>query len=86
MQKVLPRIEGDADKLRVSSEKDDTVLDRLSGLLQEQLAEIWGDDKPRPDFYRMKNGQSTTTECRSRRKLQWMQDQLATRGFTSFWP
>lgn len=86
MQKVLPRIEGDADKLRASSEKDDTVLDRLSGLLQEQLAEIWGDDKPRPDFYRMKNGQSTTTECRSRRKLQWMQDQLATRGFTSFWP
>lgn len=86
MQKVLPRIEGDADKLRVSSEKDDTVLDRLNSLLQEQLAEIWEDDKPRPDFYRMENGQSTTTECRSRRKLQWMQDQLATRGFTSFWP
>lgn len=84
MQKVLPRIEGDADKLQ--SNGDHNLLTRLHEVLEVQLADIWADGETRTDFYRLKNDQPARTACRSRIKLQWMLDRLNSSGFTSFWP
>lgn len=84
MQKVLPRIEGDADKLQQNNQGN--LLSRLQKELETQLVEIWADDKPRTDFYRMQNDAPMQIPCRSRQKIQWMQQRLECSGFTSFWP
>ena len=84
MCKVLPRIEGDEDKL--TSKSGDNVLLQLSTTLETQLATIW--KTTRPDLLREKQGgpeHVLTTPCRSRPKIERMQKQL-TNGFTSFWP
>ncbi len=96
MCKVLPRIEGDTDKLRTS---DGTpLLAALNTVLEEQLAPIWQAEKDnagqRPDLYRVKAVDDGATEdekvlhipCRSKAKLMWMNDRLASATFTSFWP
>lgn len=103
MCKVLPRIEGDTDKLTTSDGK--ALLVELGTVLAAQLAPIWlvpdtDEDSQRPDLYREKivdNGatdeEGTTDEekvlripCRSKAKLQWMSERLASATFTSFWP
>ncbi|HDZ9477579.1 TPA: restriction endonuclease [Vibrio cholerae] len=103
MCKVLPRIEGDTDKLTTSDGK--ALLVELSTVLADQLAPIWlasdtDETNQRPDLYREKivdNGatdeEGTTDEekvlripCRSKAKLQWMSERLASATFTSFWP
>lgn len=84
MQKVLPRIEGDADKLQQNDEGN--LLSRLQKVLELQLDGIWADDKTRTDFYRMQNGSPMKIPCRSRHKIKWMQERLKSSGFTSFWP
>lgn len=84
MQKVLPRIEGDADKLQQDNQGN--LLARLQEELETQLVEIWADDKTRTDFYRMQNDAPMQIPCRSRQKIQWMQQRLESSGFTSFWP
>lgn len=96
MCKVLPRIEGDTDKLTTSNRKD--LLEELSDVLSDQLAPIWqaeqGDKNQRPDLYREKIVADGATEeakvlripCRSKAKLQWMSERLASATFTSFWP
>ncbi|KXJ61606.1 MAG: hypothetical protein AXW14_08660 [Alteromonas sp. Nap_26] len=96
MCKVLPRIEGDTDKLTTSNRKD--LLEELSDVLSDQLAPIWqaeqGDKNQRPDLYRENIVADGATEeekvlripCRSKAKLQWMRDRLASATFTSFWP
>lgn len=81
MCKVLPRIEGDEDKL--TSNSGDNVLLQLSTTLETQLATIW--NTTRPDLLREKQGDVDFTDCRSRPKIERMQKQL-TNGFTSFWP
>ena len=84
MCKVLPRIEGDEDKL--TSNSGNNVLVQLSTTLETQLATIW--KTTRPDLLREKQGSPEhvlTTPCRSRPKIERMQKQL-TNGFTSFWP
>ncbi|WP_339724634.1 restriction endonuclease [uncultured Paraglaciecola sp.] len=84
MCKVLPRIEGDEDKLVGHSDKN--ILEALLNVLEEQLAGAW--ENGRPDLYREKvesEGETITVECRSKKKLSWMNDQLVC-GFTSFWP
>lgn len=100
MQKVLPRIEGDLDKLRSTADNTDnhlnitamptSLLDQLIETLKEQLNKIWPTtDEPqltRPDFYRMANGNYVQIECRSQNKLKMMKQRLDTSGFTSFWP
>lgn len=96
MCKVLPRIEGDTDKLRTS---DGTpLLAALNTVLEEQLAPIWQAEEDnagqRPDLYRVKAVDDSATEdekvlhipCRSKAKLMWMNDRLASATFTSFWP
>ncbi|MCU7999881.1 McrB family protein [Shewanella sp. SM95] len=84
MCKVLPRIEGDDDKLMGSAGQN--ILEQLSSVLESQLAVIW--DQERPDLLREKRGfpdDVISIPCRSRAKLARM-NQLLARGFTSFWP
>ena len=96
MCKVLPRIEGDTDKLTTSEGK--ALLVELSTVLADQLAPIWqaeqGDKNQRPDLYRENIVADGATEeekvlripCRSKAKLQWMSERLVSATFTSFWP
>ncbi|WP_278182868.1 McrB family protein [Vibrio misgurnus] len=97
MCKVLPRIEGDTDKLTTSDGKD--LLVKLSTVLADQLAPIWlasdtDETNQRPDLYREKIVDDGATDeekvlripCRSKAKLKWMSERLASATFTSFWP
>ena len=89
MTKVLPRIEGDDDKLRCNGDSDSdktTLLEELDELLADRLGLIWGND--RKDFYRVNSvsGDAESIPCRSLAKLRWMQDRLKANTFTSFWP
>nr|WP_205562727.1 AAA family ATPase [Pectobacterium aquaticum] len=87
MCKLLPRIEGDSDKL-AQHDIDESLLIKLSGILKENLSAIWNEPNARPDFYREKqqDGATIMIDCRSRAKIDWMQNKLAQSGFTSFWP
>lgn len=96
MCKVLPRIEGDTDKLTTPDGK--ALLAELNTVLAEQLASIWHDEQGehtrRPDLYREKIVADGATDedkvlriqCRSKAKLKWMRDRLVSATFTSFWP
>ena len=96
MCKVLPRIEGDTDKLTTSDGK--ALLVELNTVLADQLAPIWQteqvDKNQRPDLYRENIVADAATDeekilrisCRSKAKLQWMSERLASATFTSFWP
>ncbi|MFJ5356582.1 McrB family protein [Pectobacterium sp. CHL-2024] len=91
MCKLLPRIEGDSDKL-AQHDIDESLLIKLSRILSTTLHDIWNEptglSSARPDFYREKQQGGTTIiiACRSRAKIEWMQNKLAQSGFTSFWP
>ncbi|MEX1669896.1 McrB family protein [Zhongshania guokunii] len=98
MCKVLPRIEGDSDKLTTTT--GENVLAELNKVLADQLSPIWNADKhndqanQRPDLYREQSGAEDTAEedkvlriaCRSKGKLAWMKQRLDSATFTSFWP
>ena len=89
MTKILPRLEGDADKLDGSESaigEPQSLLEALSVLLQGELDEIW--EAKRKDFWRLSldNNELAETDCRSKRKLALMQVKLDTQGFCSFWP
>lgn len=96
MCKVLPRIEGDVDKLTTTDGKD--LLKELNQVLADQFASIWSvnadEGNQRPDLYREKSlVQNVEDEekvlripCRSKDKLAWMQQRLKSATFTSFWP
>ncbi|MFA3790903.1 McrB family protein [Aliiglaciecola sp. SL4] len=97
MCKVLPRIEGDTDKLTTSDGK--ALLVELDTVLANQLAPIWlasetDEANQRPDLYREKIVADGATDeekvlripCRSKAKLKWMSERLASATFTSFWP
>ncbi|MGP4789156.1 MrcB family domain-containing protein [Psychrobacter sp. 1Y11] len=95
MHKVLPRIDGDYDKLaaidRADSSNEQSLLTELAIVLEQQLADIWPNenttDKLRPDLYRENlDGSTLYVTCRSKTKLAWMQERLQRSGFTSFWP
>lgn len=84
MTKVLPRIEGDGDKLAYDGER--SLLTELFEVLGRELLAIW--DGSRVDFFRVnvEGDAELLVDCRSRRKLLWMENRLKTTGFTSFWP
>ncbi|RLA20605.1 MAG: DUF3578 domain-containing protein, partial [Gammaproteobacteria bacterium] len=85
MTKVLPRIEGDNEKLQDDGEN--SLLDQLESVLAEQLTEIWEDTKDRPDLLRESiEGNILSIKCRSKKKISWMKARLSANGFTSFWP
>lgn len=84
MCKVLPRIEGDDDKLVGNSEQN--LLEQLETVLADKLANIW--QGTRPDLLREVIEQPDETvmvACRSATKLVRMRKLLES-GFTSFWP
>lgn len=97
MCKVLPRIEGDSDKLSIPG-TDKSLLEVLEETLQMQLTSIWDktqeSPEARPDLYRErivtdgapKDDKIIRIECRTRSKLNWMKQRLANATFTSFWP
>lgn len=83
MCKVLPRIEGDDEKLSVSSDnvKTENLLDKLEQVLEKQLTAIWLTTRPE---LLLEN--ADPAPCRSKAKLNWMKDRLERNSFTSFWP
>ncbi|MCI2282702.1 hypothetical protein L3081_03875 [Colwellia sp. MSW7] len=93
MCKVLPRIEGDIDKLG----NEPSLIEQLEKVLAEdQLSDIWHQEKEsataRPDLFReQKEGADDAAKvirigCRSKAKITWMQTRLSNASFTSFWP
>lgn len=83
MMKVLPRIEGDSEKLDFDGEK--SLLTNLESIMREQLSAIW-EGKKRIDLFRETNeGDVIQIECRSKAKISWMQTKLEKFGFTHFW-
>lgn len=83
MGKLLPRLEGDAEKMRVVDDKN-SLLTQLSALLAKHL--LSGDGQ-RPDLLlENKDGKPLMLKYRSLEKLDWMQKRLARDSFTSFWP
>lgn len=83
MMKVLPRIEGDSEKLDFDGEK--SLLTNLEAIMREQLSAIW-EGKKRIDLFRETNeGDVINIECRSKAKISWMQTKLEKFGFTHFW-
>ena len=84
MMKVLPRIEGDVDKLKSRQNAEKTILDELHDVLSEQLPVIW--EGERPDLLSENtDGTIKLVKCRSRKKIERM-SQLLDNGFTHFWP
>jgi hypothetical protein len=86
MCKILPRVEGDEDKL--TTEDGGALLAELIELLSNQsnLKVIW--DGERVDLFRLGIEDKDTpimVGCRSKIKLERMQLKLQS-GFTSFWP
>ncbi len=85
MSKVLPRIEGDLEKLAKAG-SENTLLTSLQTVLAENLSAIWM-DTARPDLHReTMDGGTILISCRSRQKLEWMSKRLDQFGFTTFWP
>ncbi|WP_424404736.1 MrcB family domain-containing protein [Pasteurella sp. PK-2025] len=85
MLKVLPRLEGDQDKLAFDDEY--SLFDKLEEILKNQLSEIWAEDKWRVDFFNqdLEGNKLNNLSCRSRQKLEQMKKQLERQHFTSFW-
>ena len=87
MMKVLPRIEGDSEKLDFDGEE--SLLTNLEAIMREQLSAIWDGEKrieKRIDLFRETNeGYVINIECRSKAKISWMQTKLEKYGFTHFW-
>lgn len=83
MSKVLPRIDGDAEKLGV--ENDTSLLTKLRGEIATLFA---GKAETRPDLLREKiaDGSVCMVAWRAEQKLAWMQMRLDANGFTTFWP
>ncbi len=95
MQKVLPRIEGDSQKLKSSATPENTdllpdpndygkgsVLHDIYSLLQRESFEPIWDGAKRPDLMR---AAGDMIECRSKKKLEWMMRRLKSTHFTDFW-
>ncbi|EPN0074552.1 MrcB family domain-containing protein [Vibrio cholerae] len=88
MCKVLPRIEGDEDKVRTS--QGHNLLEQLTEVFQEQLTTILPNHESisRPDLLRHFEGETAEkveVEWRSEKKLKAM-TALLNNGFCSFWP
>ena len=83
MMKVLPRIEGDSEKLRYDGDGTGLLL-QLTDLLKKELSAI---TVTRPDLLRAApDGSEVEADCRSLKKLAWMQQRLENNSFTTFWP
>ena len=92
MMKVLPRIEGDQEKLSAFAAGDSdagNVQDLLTGLsdhLEKAMAPIWSAGRPELLRESVNDGEMLQVQCRSKAKIGWMRHRLISHGFTSFWP
>jgi hypothetical protein len=89
MCKVLPRIDGDQEKLAVVTAgdfDDKTILDELEVCLAQQLPAIWQGERIDLLQEPVEGKAAEMVKCRSAEKLDWMKARLKTNGFTSFWP
>lgn len=89
MTKVLPRIDGDDDKLRIVVNGETlNLLERLETVLSDKLGLIWEEDKKRIDLLRNNADGSDINDvlCRSRKKIGWMRNRLDVNTFTCYWP
>lgn len=91
MTKVLPRIEGDSDKLSLpdagSTGDNNNVLSTLETALEKIPAFNQILTSERIDFFRTdSNGDALNVDCRSIDAVKRMQTRLETNGYTSFWP
>ncbi|NQZ08450.1 MAG: DUF3578 domain-containing protein [Algicola sp.] len=89
MCKVLPRIDGDQEKLAVVTAQeysDETLLDELEKCLKGQLQGIWAGERVDLLQEPVEGAEAEMVKCRSAEKLDWMKLRLKTNGFTSFWP
>lgn len=83
MSKVLPRIDGDAEKLNADDES--SLLTKLLGEIDKQFTKIG--TAQRPDLLRERSDKNAcVVDCRAKQKLTWMQERLNMNGFTTFWP
>jgi hypothetical protein len=84
MSKVLPRIDGDGEKLNFNGD-DSSLLTQLLAVIDTQFPDILS--AQRPDLLRVEIGGGVhLVNCRAKQKLDWMQKRLADNGFTTFWP
>ena len=84
MTKLLPRIEGDAEKLRADGEKSllTGLRDKVAQVLPKTVA-----TGTRPDLLQTDtSGGAVQVPLRSLKKIKWMQERLTNNAFTSFWP
>lgn len=89
MTKVLPRIDGDDDKLRIVVNGETlNLLEHLETVLSSKLNLIWGENKNRIDLLRTNADGSEIDDvsCRSKKKINWMRNRLDVNTFTSYWP
>ncbi len=92
MGKLLPRLDGDRDKLRPrqsnpNAGEEVSLLSELAAVLQTQMSLVW--ERTRVDLLREQLDDAASpilVACRSRKKIDWMQARLTNYGFTSFWP
>jgi hypothetical protein len=87
MCKVLPRIDGDHDKLASVNTDEEDILSQLESKLSTSLFDIW-DGAKRPDLLResITDKEPILIHCRTKKKLEWMKAKLEKNTFTSFWP
>ena len=84
MTKILPRIEGDDEKLQRTGKN--SLLSELTLKIKPYLS---NDSQQgfRPDLLRTnKTGGVIDVEFRSLKKIDWMAERLEKNSFTSFWP
>jgi len=86
MSKVLPRIDGDNEKLSKPGKPEQSGMDRnviteLLTVIETQFKEIIASG--RPDLL-CEN--ANTIPCRAKKKLDWMKARLTLNSFTTFWP
>jgi len=94
MQKVLPRIEGDAEKLQYNGEDQSGILDKLKDLLERRFKGAGNIEEgittrtlTRPDLMNRSLIDDKPPECsyKSLDKIDWMQNRLEQNQYTSFW-
>jgi len=90
MCKVLPRIDGDEEKLAAtgagSTAENVTLLSELEECISMQLEHIWGATRPELLLESIDSDVDLECSCRTKKKLNWMSDRLKKNGFCSFWP
>ncbi|POR00268.1 hypothetical protein AU468_09770 [Alkalispirochaeta sphaeroplastigenens] len=93
MMKILPRVEGDQEKLSVFGADDvdlvekNNILVNLGNFLERSMDKIWDDG--RKDLFKTSiddRSKELNVPCRSKNKIGWMRHRLLSNGFTSFWP